>query len=311
MSRPSMSNTAPRKLKDVIGQDAVVKSLEKVLQGKSRPHAFLFSGQYGGGKTTLSRILAEQFECGDVLEVDAATNNGIDAMRDITNSLRYHGFGAQPNKAIIIDECHSLSKQAWDSLLKSVEEPPPHVYWFFCTTVDGKVPGTITSRCLSYSIKPVRYDDLMDLLDFVAAEERLKTPPEVLSSIARACDGSPRMALTMLAKVGYCEDVDEAELLLEAPTESGEVIDLCRALMKGELRDWKDVRDLVGKIDQPAESIRIVIANYFAKCLMSDRCSSKEAGRYLDILAAFSKPFNASDKLAPLLLALGDYIFRD
>jgi len=99
-----------------------------------------------------------------LVEVDAATNNGIDVMRDIMSPLRYHGFGDTPNKAVILDEAHMLTKQAWASLLKIVEEPPPHVFFMFCTTDAGKVPDNIATRCLRYSLRLLRHDDLMDLL---------------------------------------------------------------------------------------------------------------------------------------------------
>ena len=165
----------PRSLQDVRGQDAVVDSLTTALKKSTRPHSFIFTGPSGCGKTTLARILAEKFGCSpqNVIEIDAATNNGIDSMREVTSTLRYNGFGDTPNKAIIIDECHALSKAAWQSLLKSVEEPPAHVFFFFCTTENGKVPETINTRCQSYFLKPLRFDDLMDLLEFVVDEEAL------------------------------------------------------------------------------------------------------------------------------------------
>lgn len=309
-SEPLHIKYRPQSLRDMYGQEAVVKSLEKALVAKARNHCYLFTGPAGTGKTTLSRILARELNCGDIQEVDAASNSGIDAMREVTASLRYHGFGEAPNRAIIIDECHGLSKQAWDSLLITTEQPPPHVYFFFCTTVEGKIPKTMETRCLAYTLKPLRWADSMDLLEFVRKQEGLKTPDGILELIASSCEGSPRMALTMLAKVQDCEDLDEAEVLLEAPAESAEVIDLCRAIMKGDLVDnWGRARDLLVKIDQPAESIRIVITAYFSKVVMGEKTQARDVKRCLDVLECFSRPFNPSDKHGPLLLALADIVW--
>lgn len=312
VTEPMHVKYRPRKLADVYGQAEVVKSLAGVLKDKARPHAFLFCGPAGTGKTTLARILASEFKVAPsaIQEVDAATNRGIDAMRELTSSLRYQGFGETPNRAIIIDECHQLTKEAWDSLLKSVEEPPEHVFFFFCTTNQSKVPATVVTRCLSYTLKPVRCDEVLDLLEEVAEDEKLKVSDAILGRVAQACAGSPRRALTMLAKVANCDDEDEARVLLEQPDEDVEIIDLCRLLVSGKLNDWKTITEKLKAVqDVGAEGIRIVIVNYLNACLMGSK-GGKDTTRLLDMLYVFSKQnYNPADKLAPLLLAFGDLLF--
>lgn len=201
-----------------------------------------------------------------------------------------------------------LSKQAWASLLKSVEEPPSHVFWFFCTTDAGKVPENIATRCLRYSLKLLKYDDLMDLLDHVCHQEKLDTPESTLALVAQAANGSPRQALVMLAMVHDCESTAEVMALLEQPLDNKEVIDLCRALVKGDLTWSKMTATLKSLGEMPAESIRIVIVNYLNSCAMGAK-SDKDAVRILDMLECFSKPGQPSDKLAPLLIAFGRYIY--
>ena len=300
----------PSRLDDVVGQDSVVKSLRTALKSKTRAHAYSFTGPSGTGKTTLARIMAAALGCGagNIVEVDAASNSGIDAMRELMSGLRYQGFGESPNRAFIIDEAHALSKSAWQALLKPIEEPPSHVYFFLCSTEAGKIPETIVTRCQSYLLKPVKFDDVMDLLERVTADEGFKTPERILQLVGRACGGSPRMALTMLGAVNACDDEDEAQRILETPMENVEVITLCRKLLDSKL-SWDEVTaTLKGLETMTAESIRIVIVNYLAACLMKAR--GREVPRMLDIYACFAKPFPTTDKLGPLLLAFGDLLYR-
>lgn len=303
----------PSKLGEVIGQKEVVKSLEGALKSKTRPHSFIFTGPSGCGKTTLARIIAKEFGCStnNILETDAATNNGIDNVREIISTLRYQGFGEHPNKMIILDEAHALSKAAWQSFLKSVEEPPPHIFFAFCTTEDGKIPDTIRTRCQSYNLKSVKHDDLMDLLEKVSKQEKLEVEEYALGMVARACQGSPRQALVMLSTIKDCQDKDEISRLLELPLEDKEIIDLCRLLVNGNTKDlpWSEITKTLKLLkDQNAESIRIVIVNYLNSCLLNAR-SEKEVPKLLDLLNSFSKPCNSTDKLAPIMLAIGNHLF--
>ena len=147
-NRPLHIKWRPQKLNDVISHAFVVSSLKALLKEKECPHSFLFTGPSGVGKTTLARIVASYLEAA-VLEIDAATNTGIDAMRAVQDMARYKAIDNE-KRVVIIDECHALSKQTWQSLLKIVEEPPAHLYWAFCTTEPDKVPATIKTRCVQY-----------------------------------------------------------------------------------------------------------------------------------------------------------------
>lgn len=302
----------PQDWSSVVGQDATIKSLRMALDKPTAPHSFLLTGPSGCGKTTLSRIIAHVVGCqpANIVEIDAATNNGIDDMREVTAALRYQGFGETPNKLIIIDECHALSKAAWQSLLKSVEEPPSHVYFAFCTTEPSKVPETIRTRCAAYDLKPVKYDDLVDLLVKVCDEERLPTSDAILGLVARAADGSPRKALVYLGQVAEIKDLDEVSRLLEQPLENKEIIDLCRALVSRSLT-WEKLTATLKQIDGlTAESARVVITNYLGACLAGAK-TEKAARPLYYMLDAFSRPYASSDKLAPLLLSFGRLMLED
>lgn len=312
IDQPLQLKYRPKSWGEVIGHDAVIKSLEASFSKSTVPHTYLFIGESGVGKTTLARLLAKQFNCDpvNIIEVDAATTTGVDDMRALTESTSYQGFGEHPNKMYIIDECHFLSKQAWGSLLKATEDTPQHVYFAFCTTDEGKVPPTILTRCQTYYLKSLRYDDIMDLLEDVSEKENLLLAKDgdILRLVAKSCGGSPRQALTMLAAVADCQDIAEAAVLLEAPLESKEIIDLCRAIVAGNV-NWKTVQTTIkAMVEQSPESMRIIMVSYLNVCLLNAK-SEKEVPRLLDILAAFSKPCNPTDKWAGILLAIGNFVF--
>lgn len=298
----------PKVLDDVVGHDDIVASIRAAVKSRNRQHTYFLFGPGGTGKTTLARIMADEFDVlpANVVEIDAASTSGVDDMRLVTSALRYNGFGASPNKAFIVDECQMLSKQAWDSLLKSTEEPPPHVFFFFCSTNPAKVPEAMKTRGPTYALTPLKFGPLMDLLERVADAERLSTPQWALEIAARACLGSPRQALVMLAMVQDCETEEEAEAVLAGVGETKEVIDLCRAMIKGTLR-WNDVVRLLEPLkDLGAEGIRIQVTLYLAAVLMGN--GKNNIGLLLDMLEAFSKPCNQTDKLAPILLAFGRFV---
>lgn len=292
---------------DVIGQDTIVNSVQKLLDdGKSQ--AFIFSGPPGTGKTTLSRIAAEYVEA-EILDLAAAKYTGIDDMRAITDALQYKAFGKCPNKAIILDEVHRLSKQAFDSLLKPIEEPPPHVFWFFLTTELSKIPVAIKTRCSSFVLKPVKEKELQKLIKDIAKEEKFKVGDDIIDIIVREANGSPRQAISNLGLVYNITDRKTAIETLKSAIESDATIELCRFLLKK--GSWKMAMSIINKLDgENSESIRIVISNYFGK-VAKEASSEDSACAALSVLEAFATPFNSSDGLAPLMIAVGRCLFTD
>lgn len=301
----------PQDFDAVIGQDHVIESLKSLFSSNNIPHAYLFTGGAGCGKTSLARLIAKKLNCNEnhITELDAASFSGVDTIRELTANLTYATFGENPTKFFILDEVHSFSKNAWQALLKTLEEPPKHVYFALCTTEADKVPETIKTRCHTYNLKDVGYDDLLGLIDFIAEEESIKLEPKALRLIAQAALGSPRRALTFLSKCRGCSDLDSVRLILEEPDEAGEVIELCR-LLAGRVRpQWKAIVRILKSLEgQNPESIRLIVVNYIAKVCLNSK-SDADAMKTLAILEAFSTPFNSSEKFAPLLLACGQLIF--
>lgn len=296
----------PTTWEEVIGQDKVVDSLAAVV-ARRKEHVFLFTGPSGCGKTTLAQICAHELNCTEILDTDAAKDTGVDDMRAITGGLLYMPMRGA-SKAVIIDECHMLSKNAWTSLLKSTENPPAWVYWFFCTTDGGKVPVAARNRAVAFDLKPVSSRELTQLLMDINQLEKLKVPDEVIGVCAREAQGSPRQAISnMVACLAAKTKEDAAELLLSAG-ESAEAIELARLLFaptasgrRGD--DWPALQKLLSKMQGlNPESIRHVVRAYGTKVALN---TPKEAaaGKALEVLDAFSTPFNSSDGITPVLLA--------
>lgn len=298
----------PKRLKDVIGQDTVVRSLEAILRKRSS-QVFMFSGPSGCGKTTVARIMAMEFGCTekDLVDIDAATHTGVDAMRAVQQGMYYRPIGQSAVRAVIVDECHRLSKQAWDSLLKVVEEPPDHSYWFFCTTEPGKVPKTIKTRSSKFELQSLRTKDLIRVMKKVIKKEDGDIPSEILDVIAEEAKGSPREALVSLATCWECTDKKEALEALRSAAESEEVIELCRFLLRP--GTWKQAMQHVASVEQHnPESVRIMVCNYFAAVLKNPR-NAKEVPYFLSILEAFEGPYNESERQTPLILSIGRVMF--
>lgn len=302
MSDALITKYRPGDFKKVVGQASVVRALERAVKDRLGT-AFLFTGPSGVGKTTLARIAAKALGCSaiDLQEVDAATETGIDEMRKVIDGLMYRPLGEGAVKAIIIDECHALSKAAVTALLKSLEDPPSWVYWFLCTTDDAKIPKAVKTRCLTYNLREVSFDDLYDLL--ASTEEGKDIKAEVLELCAEEASGSPRQALSNLGVCLEAKSRKEAAELLRAASESPAAFDLAKALFKG--ARWSDLQKLLGSLKETnPESVRHVVRAYATTVILGAK-SDRDTENAIAILEEFSKPFPPSDGISPLVLACG------
>ena len=304
----------PKVLAEMYGQKAVVGVLGDFFKRRTLPHSLLFSGPAGVGKTTLARIVATEYfemDSSRVMEVDAATYSKVEDMRGLLKPLGYKNVDGLP-KIVILDECHALSKQAWQVLLKTLEEPPEHVYFSLCTTELSKVPKTIQTRCAAFPLKEVSTGDMVDLLTEVAEEEEFQITSKALAVVAREAAGSPRQALVYLSMCHDCEEADEVRELIENMEAGKSIIDVCRVLVKASDRDpfetWDECVKVIKVSDVASyESARIIMCQYFSKVILGEKSAGRKTRWYLKVIDAFSinAPYAQSDGAAPFLNSLG------
>ncbi|MEQ1488737.1 MAG: DNA polymerase III subunit gamma/tau [Methylotenera sp.] len=226
----------PKSFETLVGQDHVVRALTNALEQNRLHHAYLFTGTRGVGKTTLARILAKSLNCEtgitatpcgvcnacteidrgrfvDLIEVDAASNTQVDAMRDLLDNAQYAPTSGR-FKVYIIDEVHMLSKSAFNAMLKTLEEPPAHVKFILATTDPQKVPVTVLSRCLQFNLRQMAGTSIIGHLQNILGQENIPFEPTALHLIARAADGSMRDALSLTDQaIAYGgQTVKEAEV---------------------------------------------------------------------------------------------------
>ncbi|MDG2502017.1 MAG: DNA polymerase III subunit gamma/tau [Porticoccaceae bacterium] len=273
----------PRSFAEMAGQEHVLQALINALDNNRLHHSYLFTGTRGVGKTTIARILSKCLNCEegissvpcgvcascteinegrfiDLIEVDAASRTGVDDMRDLLDNVQYAPSRGR-YKIYLIDEVHMLSKSSFAALLKTLEEPPPHVKFLFATTDPQKLPITVLSRCLQFNLKNLSAERITQHLQFVLGEEQVPFEGAGLWSLARAADGSMRDALSLTDQaIGHGGgQVNEAEVSSMLGTiERGYVVDICNALSTG---TGTDVLAAVARMAEQAPDYDLALAD--------------------------------------------------
>jgi len=270
----------PKNFKELIGQDIMVETVTNSIKINKLPNAYLLTGIRGVGKTTTARLIAKALNCNknflkeencdcihckqisdskhlDVLEMDAASRTGIDDVRELIESSKYNPTSAK-YKIIILDEVHMLSKQAFNGLLKTLEEPPPHLKFIFATTEVKKIPVTIISRCQRFDLHRVSIKELLENLKKIVKNENGKISDQALTLIAKAAEGSVRDSLSLLDRALVSQSVEEKKEVDEVfvrqmlgVTDKSKILNLLDFVFQGEQK--KSIMHLHEMINEGAE----------------------------------------------------------
>ncbi len=294
--------TRPQRFSDLVGQEVVANAIARMLSHNKIPHAFLFTGTRGTGKTSSARILAKSLCCisgptinpcqtcvhctqitacahDDILEIDGASNTGVDNIRELREATRFFPNSAR-YKIFIIDEVHMLSTGAFNALLKTLEEPPPKVIFILATTELHKVPITVRSRCMIFAFKKIEATIIENHLQQILLKENIHFEPEALTLIAREAKGSMRDALSLLEQVtAFCNHSDiTAELTKKSLCVQGEEIaeqiffSICQ-------KDMSTALDLLKQADTSSLDISLLlenIAQFFRHAILIKSLNAKE-----------------------------------
>ena len=329
----------PQTFRDVVNQQHVKTTLENAIAAGRIAHGYIFSGKRGTGKTTVARILARCLNCiqgptstpcdacascteitaggtVDVIEIDAASNRGINEMRELRESVRYRP-ARDRYKVFIIDEAHQITNEAFNALLKTIEEPPPWVIFVLCTTEAHKIPATIASRCQHFSFRSIDFEDLTARMAWICEQEAIEADSETLAVLAQAGEGSVRDSLSALdqaiARCGSRLQAAEVRALLGLSSlESLEQVS--QALGEGNSRRMLEVVDELERNGHNLQHFARELARYFRNLLVARIAgenprlvAASDAQRHK--LAAIAASFSEEDLTRYLQLSLD--LFRD
>ena len=298
----------PQTFEEVVGQDTIVKTLQNSILNNKIGHAYLFCGPRGTGKTSIARIFAKTLNCPntkdakpcnecsickeitagtspDVIEIDAASNNGVDEIRELRDKVKFLPAGTK-YKVYIIDEVHMLSTSAFNALLKTLEEPPAHAIFILATTEPNKVLPTIISRCQRYDFKSLTNNEIYNRLELVCNNEGIRFEEDALMSIAIAADGGMRDALSLLDQaISLCDDVinDEVASSVTGTVDKNNLLNLARTIEDKNITDALKIITELQNNGRDTQKITTGLLGFYRDVLMyKANVASDEDPRYRD-----------------------------
>ena len=277
----------PKTLDEVFGNKDIVSVLKSDLKKADPPRVLLFHGPTGCGKTTMARIAANMLGCNgrDLSEVDASSYRGIDTVRDLQDKTKYSPLDGK-KRVWILDECHQMTKAAQNGLLKALEDTPPHVAFILCTTDPQNLLPTIRGRCAQYQVAPLAGKEAAELLDKITHAEGEEPLDDRVLDYIIGDDSRPRDMIQRLERVLSVDEEDRLSIAKRLSEDGqAEVLDLCRALIKGE--NWKVVREILSDLKtsgEEVEKVRRKILGYCGAILLKG--SNDRAFQVGDIMSA-------------------------
>ncbi len=314
--KPLYHKYRPQSFKDIKGQDHIVKTLVSALKNKKISHAYIFAGPRGLGKTSTARIFAKALNClnsevepcnvcehceeitkgtfPDVIEIDAASNRGIDQIRELRENIKYAPLKGK-KKVYIIDEFHMLTKEAFNALLKTLEEPPSHVVFILATTELDKIPPTILSRCQKFIFRKLSLEETLEVLKEICEKEKIKYEEEALKEIAKLSEGCLRDAESLLEQAILFSDgkitLEKIKSVLSIYTQK-DIEELLDLALSGNLESLKEKLDKYEKNGFGAENL---VKNLLS--FVSEKFTNKDFKKYSeDILTLCFEVFSKAYK---------------
>lgn len=308
MSKALAIKYRPQTFEDLTEQSAVVTILTNQIETNTIKHGYLFAGGAGTGKTTSARIFANMINkgAGTPIELDAASNNSVEDIRRLTEDAQTQSIDSE-YKVFVIDECHSLSNQAWQAMLKTLEEPPAKAIFIFCTTNPEKIPQTILSRVQRYNFQRISQEGIVTRLEYILTREISTVMPEykdALEYIAKIADGGMRDAITLMDKcLSFSSDLT-VENVIKAlgVTDYNTMFDLNNAFFEN---DKTKLIKIVSDVYSSGMDLKLFIKNYFeflldlnVYCLTKDLTMTKIPEIWVDEMKSYgSHEWSVSNNL--------------
>ena len=294
MSKSLSTKYRPKDFESVCGQSSIVKILQRQIQLKDYKHAYLFTGSTGIGKTTLCRILASKIngDLSGVEEIDGASNNGIDNIRNIIKAAQERSVSSE-YKIFIIDECHALTNQSWQALLKCIEEPPQYTIFMFCTTDAQKIPSTIINRCQRYNLSKISDEKIYNRLKYICEQEHFINYEETIRYISKTCNGGLRDAISTLEKVSSYSTEFNIETTLEILGSYS--YDTLFNLVNNIIDSKQDlVLKTISSIYYNGDDLKVFVDKFLSFCLeITKYCLFKDI-KMIEIPDSFEQALNSS-----------------
>ncbi len=306
----------PQTFEEVVGQQYVTKILKNTIDRNMTSHAYLFSGPRGTGKTTIAKLIAKLLNCEspindipcekcpscisfneknhpDIIEMDAASNNGVDEIREIRDKVTLMP-SISKYKVYIIDEVHMLSIGAFNALLKTLEEPPQHVIFILATTELYKVPATIISRCQCFNFEKISEEDIVKKLKYIVEKENIKVEEEVLNLIAKYSDGGLRDAINLLDKLVCCSTNITIDDFYEIKgiVKEEELFDIVSALVNGNTKEALEKLDYLGKKGKNLILFATELIEYLKNMLISNNTYGLDKDKIFEMIDILNDTVN-------------------
>lgn len=306
----------PQTFEEVVGQQYVTKILKNTIDRNMTSHAYLFSGPRGTGKTTIAKLIAKLLNCEspindipcekcpsciafneknhpDIIEMDAASNNGVDEIREIRDKVTLMP-SISKYKVYIIDEVHMLSIGAFNALLKTLEEPPQHVIFILATTELYKVPATIISRCQCFNFEKISEEDIIKKLKYIVEKENIKVEEEALNLIAKYSDGGLRDAINLLDKLACCSTNITIDDFYEIKgiVKEEELFDIVSALVNGNTKEALEKLDYLGKKGKNLILFATELIEYLKNMLISNNTYGLDKDKIFEMIDILNDTVN-------------------